>query len=198
MILLARLALAELPLPDYRQAVTEAAGAEVARVARETGAGDAEDFARRWMRAVGESARVQYEMGLAWRLAGDDARAAAAIDRAVELDPELVAARYDRGEIRLARGDVDGAAEDFSVVTRLEPRAWPGWFRTADVAGRRGDAASFETALLAAFRHGFSIRLVADDPHWRALVDDPRVGAVLRRLVTVYQGEAALDALRGR
>ncbi len=196
MILAVGLALAELPLPDYRLAVTEAAGAEVARIARESTADEAEDFARRWMRAVGESARVQYEMGLAWRLAGDDARAAAAIDRAVELDPELVAARYDRGEIRLARGDIDGAAEDIAVVTRLEPRAWPGWFRAADVAARRGDAAAFEVALLAAFRHGFSIRLVASDPTWRGFVDDPRIGSVLRRLVTVYQGEAALEALR--
>ncbi len=74
MILALGLAFAELPLPDYRQAVTEAAGAEVARIARDTSPTEAEDFARRWMRAVGESARVQYEMGLAWRLAGDDAR----------------------------------------------------------------------------------------------------------------------------
>lgn len=182
---------AEAPLPDYGVVVAEAAGAEVARLARDEGAEQAEKFAERWMRVVGESARVQYELGLAWRLAGDDARAAASIDRAARLDPNLAAARYDRGELRLARGDLDGAHDDFAAVARLEPEAWPGWFRLADVASRRGEAAAFEEALLTAFRHGFSTRLVAADPHWRGLAHDPVVGGSFRRLVVVYQGEAA-------
>ncbi len=187
---------AEMPLPDYRVVVAEAAGSEVARLARDDSAEAAERFAGRWMRVVGESARVQYELGLAWRLAGDDRRAASSIDRAVHLDPELAAARYDRGEIRLAAGDLEGAADDFATVARLEPTAWPGWFRVADVASRRGDAAAFETALLKAFRHGFSTRLVAQDPHWRGLASDPTIGPTFRRLVVVYQGDGALEELR--
>ncbi len=196
MLLLALgIARAELAPPDYDVTLTEAAGAEVARVGRERDATTAETFAKRWMRTFGPSARVTYELGLVWRLAGDDAHAMAYLHQAVELDPDLAAARYDRGEVRLARDDVAGATEDFEAVVRLLPQAWPGWFRLAQLSGQAGDARGFERNLVKALRLGFAVPAVAQDPTWRGFRRDATIGPVLERLVLVYQGQQALDTL---
>jgi tetratricopeptide (TPR) repeat protein len=188
-------AAAEALPPDYATTLTEGAGAEVGRVGREQGAAAAETLARRWMRTFGPSARVTYELGLAWRLAGDDARAEKHLDEACRLDPDLAAARYDRGEVRLAAGRLVAAREDFEAVARLEPEAWPGWFRLAELDGRAGDTRAFEEHLLRALRAGFSVRAVANDPTWRSFVTNPAVGATFARLVRVYQGDDVLEAL---
>ncbi len=195
MILTALLAFAELPPPDYRDALMRSAADEVARLARDEGMSAAEAFARRWERTVGADARVAYELGLGWRLDQEDRKARAALDRALTLDPTLVEARYDRGEMRLNEGDLAGAAEDFLECTRLAPERWPGHFRLADVAGRQGDADAFERHLLDALRYGFSFRDVTADPRWHANLADPKLGPILRRLVVVYQDEAVLEAL---
>lgn len=190
-------AAAELPPPDYHTTLVEAAGKEVARVAQEATPDEADTFARRWMRTFGRSARVTYELGLVWRLAGDDARALKSLDEAVALDPELATARYDRGEIRLAAGELAGAREDFEAVVRLQPDAWPGWFRLAQLDGLAGDAEAFEAHLLRALRCGFQVRAVAKDPTWRRLRADAAIGPVFERLVLVYQGAAVLEEMDG-
>ncbi len=194
-LLALRVAHAELPPPDYDVTLTEAAGAEVARIGNELDATTAETFAKRWMRTFGASARVTYELGLVWRLAGDDAHAMAYLQTAVELDPDLAAARYDRGEVRLTAGELPGAKEDFDAVVRLLPEAWPGWFRLAQLAGQADDARGFERNLVKALRLGFSVPAVAQDPTWRGFRRDATIGPVLERLVLVYQGQQALDTL---
>lgn len=186
---------AEMPPPDYRDALQGSAAAEVATLARDRGIETAAEFAGRWEKAIGADARVAYELGLAWRLAGDAKAARKHLDRAVELDPAFVPARYDRGEVLLVAGDLDGAEADFREVVRLAPDQWAGHFRLADVAGRRHQPEAFETHLLEALRQGFSLRAVAGDPRWRGFLADPELGPVLRRLVMVYQDEAVLDAL---
>ncbi|MFN7146803.1 MAG: tetratricopeptide repeat protein, partial [Myxococcota bacterium] len=188
-------AAAEIPPPDYRDTLMAAAADEVTRLARDQGLDAAVDFAERWERQVGKDARVVYELGLASRLAGDARGARRYLDRAVELDPDLVAARYDRGEVLLADGDLDGAEADFREVVRLAPEQWAGHFRLADVAGRRKDAAAFEAHLLEALRHGFSFRAVVGDPRWHGYLGDAELGPVVRRLVVVYQDESVLEAL---
>lgn len=195
MLALLALARAELPPPDYRDDLMLAAQAEVARRAREQGLDAAEEFARNWERQVGADARVTYAVGLAWRLAGDEARARRALDRAVEQDAAFAPARYDRGEVLLNAGDLPGAQADFEEVVRRAPDQWPGHFRLADLAGRRGDAPGFERHLVEALRRGFSFRLVVADPRWHGYLADPALGPVLRGLVEVYQDESVLRAL---
>ncbi len=195
-LLVVALAAAEMVPPDYGTTLVEGAGKEISRLGVEAGPNEAEAFAKRWMRTFGASARVTYELGLVWRLAGDDDHASRYLEEAVKLDPDLAAARYDRGEVRLAAGDLTGAAEDFAAVARLEPEAWAGWFRLADLAGRRGDARAFEANLLKALRFGFSLSAVARDPTWHGFVSDPTIGPVLERLTRVYQGEEVLEELR--
>lgn len=193
--LLVGAAWAELPPPDYRDGLMAAAAEEVARIARERGLSDAAAFAKKWERQVGADARLAYELGLASRLAGDADGALRHLDRALTLDPALASARYDRGEVLLADGELDRAEADFREVVRLAPDQWAGHFRLADVAGRRGDVAAFETHLLEALRHGFAFRDVVGDPRWSGYLADPALGPVVRRLVVVYQGEEVLDAL---
>lgn len=195
MLCFAFLARAELPPPDYEQALATSAAAEVGRLAEEAGMSAAESFARRWQSRVRPAADVSYELGLAWRLAGDERRARSALDRALELDPEHLGALYDRGEVRLNRGDLDGAEVDFAAVARLAPERWAGHFRLADIAGRRGDVEGFERHLVDALRCGFEVQAVVGDPRWIGYLADPRLGPVLRRLLVVYQGEEVLRAL---
>lgn len=43
------------------------------------------------------------------------------INQALELEPYMAAAYYDRGNIRLARRDSDGAINDFTMAIHIEP-----------------------------------------------------------------------------
>lgn len=195
MILLACwLAHAERLPQDYHAELTDTAADTLSQLARDGRMDDAEAFASRWRRTVGtpspgDAARLDYELGLGWRLSGDDARALRALDAAVDADPTLTAARYDRGEVRLNRGDVAGAREDFTAVVAQAPTQWPGHFRLADVAARAGDAATFEHELTEALRCGFTFRTIAEDPTWKARFHDPTLGPAMQRLITVYQGD---------
>lgn len=206
LLLTAALAHGELPPPDYRSELANAAADEIRRRAEEAASSDdpfagmraAEEFADRWRRRIGadsgsrrleDDAKLAYELGLGWRLAGDEDRALAALNLAIVEDPSMVAAHYDRGEIKLNRGQVDAAILEFQTVVRLKPTGWPGHFRLADIARRAGDAQAFEHELTEALRGGFSFRALAGDESWHQTFSHPRLGPVMRRLITVYQGD---------
>lgn len=206
LLLLVGLAKGEIPPPDYRAELANAAADEIHRRAEEAatsddpvaGMGAAEEFADRWRRRVGadsgarrlpDDAKLAYELGLGWRLAGDEDRALAALNRAIVEDPSMVAAHYDRGEIELNRGRMDAATLEFQTVVRLAPTGWPGHFRLADLARRAGDASTFERELTEALRGGFSFRDLASDVSWHKTFADPALGPAMRRLITVYQGD---------
>lgn len=186
---------AEIPPPDYRDSLMAAAADEVSRLARQEGLGPATEFAKKWERQIGPDARLAYELGLASRLAREPGDARRWLDRAVALDPTLVAARYDRGEVLLSAEELADAEADFREVVRLAPDQWAGHFRLADMAGRRRDAPAFEAHLLDALRHGFSFRSVVGDRRWHGYLADAELGPILRRLVVVYQDGAVLEAL---
>jgi tetratricopeptide (TPR) repeat protein len=194
-LLLPLSALAERPIPAYRDELMAGAAAAVAEVGQQKGAEAAEDLAKRWYRSVDEDARIAYEVGLAWRLSGNEDRALTALNQALRLDPEMVAARYDRGEILLARGQLDEAEADFREVARLAPTQWAGHFRLAQLAGLRGEPEAFQAHLLEALRQGFQLRLIGQDPHWSRFLGDSKIGPVLRSLILVYQDEGLLQEL---
>lgn len=67
------------------------------------------------------------------------------LDRAVELDEGYVWHRYDRGNVRLERNDMDGAIEDFSWVIEHDPEIFLTWVyraRAYDFLGEREAAAA--------------------------------------------------------
>ncbi len=205
MILLLAAAYAEIPPPDYHRELANAAADQAAVFAQAGSVAQmeaAEEFAKRWRRTLGSrdaqgSAQLAYELGLGWRLAGDAERAEGALDDAITADPTLVAALYDRGEVKLQRGDLDGALADFTEVVKHAPETWPAHFRLADIAARRGDVVVFERELTEALRYGFSFRDVAQDPAWRTIFLDPKLGLVMQRLITVYQGDDVLGLFGG-
>src|SRR3954447_10826520 len=80
--------------------------------------------------------------GAARRDAGDLDGAIADLDRAIELEPRLVAALNDRGVARFARGDLAGAVADFDRVLALEPRHAEAYLNRGVARHVRGDIAA--------------------------------------------------------
>jgi TolB-like protein len=82
-------------------------------------------------------------------LLGEVEEGAALVSRAINLDPNLVIARYSRGGEHLLLGDVDAALEQFHVAVRLSPLdpllffAQTGIAYAHFMAGRYDDGASW-------------------------------------------------------
>jgi tetratricopeptide (TPR) repeat protein len=108
----------------------EHARAEVERVIAMDG-----DFARAWA-LLGELERKS----------GDDARATAAYDRALELDETLTDARFNRALLAVGRGDDDGARKDLERITAgaqsAQPRYLGAHLALARLLKRTGDDAA--------------------------------------------------------
>ena len=204
---------AEMPLPDYADSLVQARWHEVDSLieagCHRLGSGQAtcnpepldEAIAKAsaFEAVVVEDARLAYLIGLAAQLKGDVATAESNWRRAVRLDEERADAWHDLGELTLAQGRLDDAAEAFAHVTDLVSRgnkAWLGPWRQAEVAAQQGDAAEFEAHMRKALERGFSFRLVQGLPAWKGFLADPVIGPSVQKLVTVYGSEEVLDSLR--
>jgi tetratricopeptide (TPR) repeat protein len=183
------------PLPDYRAAVLATAAAHAAALNAAGRYPDAVDYGRRFVGRVTPTAGVAYEVAYAWNRMGDLSAALAWYGRALELDPEHAASRYDRGEILLALGRDEEAAPDLEAAARLRPDHWAVHFRLAMLAGRAGDRDRFEVHLTDALRQGFDFRAVASDAEWRAFARDDKLGDVIAKLIVVYGDERVLEGL---
>lgn len=142
---------------------------------------------------------LTYLGGLAARYAGDEGAAERRYRRALDLDPTLVEAWYDLGELLLASGRLDEAQAAFAeVAARNTARAtsWLGPWRLAEVAAHRHDAAAFEAHLTEALRRGFTFRQIAGLPNWRGFYADPALRDTLRALLLVYADPSVEASLR--
>lgn len=185
------------PPRDYRAQLFRAEAAELDALNRDGRFDEAIAQGRAFIRQVEASARVAYEVGLAFNRKGQPDQALDWYSRAIHLDPNLAEARYDRGEILLGRGRNEAALVDFLAAARVRPDHWAVHFRLAQIAGRRADAKTFEAQLLAALRDGFDFHTITDDPEWRRWMRDPTLGRVLKRLIVVYSDDSVLQALQG-
>lgn len=180
---------------DYRESLH----AEVAALAEaDNAAGRFADAIARCKvhgKAFGPSAAVLYEWAYAHNGLGELEQARQKYGEVLELDPRHAAARYDRAELLLAAGDIDGAAVDLAVAAELRPDHWAVHFRLAEVAARRGQSEAFETALMAALKNGLDLRGLGPDPDWQGFARDPVIGPVLERIITVYGDPATLREL---
>ncbi len=209
------LAAAEVPLPSWREELLRAEWAAVnaqieqscteprfigqAVTCREETLRAAIDRAVAFQAQVTEDGGLAYLVGLAWRYLGDTAKAERHYRRATALRPDDQGAWNDLGEMYLAQGRLDEAAEAFDHVSELvadAPQGWIGPWRLAEVAAHRGDPAAFETHLREALRRGFTFQTIAGLPNWKAFYADPRMRDSLDKLITVYGDEAILDSLR--
>ena len=194
-------ALAELPPPDYREAVLDAVESQADALIADGALDAALELVSSFREQVTEDGRLAYEEGLVLRLMGRQDEARAALELAVELSPELGYGWYDLGEVLLSSGDLEAARAAFqraSDLTEDHPQGWAGPFRLADLAGRDRDAEAFERWLKEALRRGFSFRVVEADPTWAGFLDTPELADVLRTLATVYGNEQVIEAWEAR
>jgi len=198
LLVVAGVARAELPPPDYRDAVLSAAEARVDALIQAGRLDEAMEYVERFREEIADDPRMVYEVGLIYRYRQDNPRALRYLRRAVEEAPHLGYAWYDLGEVLLL---TDGADEEAraafikaSEMTEDHRFGWAAPFRLAELAGRRGDAEAFERWLREALRRGFSFRTVAAVPDWRGFLAQPELAEVLERLMTVYGNEDVLDA----
>lgn len=156
---------------------------------------EAIDLCREHGRRLGVAADVAYEEGLAWNALGEKGKARKAYGAAIEADPRHAAARYDRAELLIEAGELDAAEEDLLVAAEERSDHWAAFFRLAELAARRGDADGFERFMMEAVRNGWDLRSVVTDPDWKGFARDPELGAVLKRVATVYYDVAVYEAL---
>jgi tetratricopeptide (TPR) repeat protein len=132
---------------------------------------------------------VAYEIGLAANRLGRTDAALYHYRRAIELDPDHAAARYDRGEILLSAGDLDAAKDDFEVAAAQVPDHWVVHFRLAHISAVELNTSSLETHLDSAVAHGMSFEVLEADPEWRAWASHSQLGPVLKRVILRYSTE---------
>lgn len=188
-------ALAAKEPPDYRQELIHAAAGRLEALNAEGRYEDVVTLARRFQRAVEPAADVAYEAAYAKNRMAKLDDALDAYTEVLRLDPDHVAARYDRGELLLAMGRPEEAREDLLIAARLRPDHWAAHFRLAELAGHDRDVVAFEDHLMAALRQGFDLRTLLADPTWRGWFKDPLLGPVLQKLVIVYGDERMLEGL---
>lgn len=203
---------ASMPLPDYRDALVQAAWYEVnglidaACVDRPVHLGchpeplaEAIEKATAFQAQVTRDARLEYLVGLAHRSGGDDQAAERSFRAAVELDVDRADAWHDLGELMLAQGRYDEANTAFEHVARLVddgPRAWLGPWRLAEVAAHRKDPDAFEAHMRRALERGFTFRTIRGLPAWKGFLADPTMRPSVEKLITVYGTPDVLDSLR--
>ena len=183
------------PRPDYR---AELGDRLAAQVEAQSGS-EPEAAARLGARIddrVGPLAPVRYATGLAFNRAGDRATALIWYDRCLELDPLHRGALYDRAELRLLGGDTIGAKTDLALLRAHPPVHWSTHLRLAQLAAIDGDSTAFERELIAALAVGFELRTLGLDPVWRAWIDDPTLGPIVRRLIAVYGSDGLLQQIQ--
>lgn len=193
------LAQAELPPPDYRDAVLGSVEAQADAMIQSGDLDGALRFIQDFRSQIDSDARLVYEEGLIRRLQGDLAGAERCYREAVGQDPELFFAWYDLGELLLQTGDLTGAEEALNKAfeqSAHHPQGWVAPMRLAELAAQQGDAASFDAWLKEAVHRGFRFATIAGTPAWKVYFSDPSLREVIERLATVYGEEQVLDTLR--
>ncbi len=194
-LVLIALARAEMPVPDYRNALLADVEAEADALIGEARLDEALGLVRDF-RVVQDDPRLVYEEGLILRLMGEPKGAKRLYEEALEGDPSLAFAWYDLGELHLLAGRTAEAREAFEQASALSEDHVNGWaapFRLAELAGLESDAVAFDRHLKEAVRRGFRFATVVGDPTWTGFLADEALGEVLRRLMVVYGEEHTLQ-----
>jgi len=209
------LALAEIPLPSWREELIRAEWAAVNAAIEHACAPPrfigqawtwdegvvhaAIDRAAAFQSQVAEDGGLEYLIGLGWRYLGDEGKAESHYRRATVLRPDDYGAWNDLGDLYLADGRWKEAEDAYTRVSALvadTPQAWIGPWRLAEVAAHQGDSVAFEAHIREALRRGFTFQLIVGLPNWKTFYADPRMRDSIEKLVTVYGDRRILDSLR--
>ncbi len=199
LVLIAGLALAEVPIPSYQDELTESAWLEVNHLIESGRIDEALTTAEAFEKHVVEDSGIAYLRGLAHRFRGEPELAEQHLRRAVKLDPSRKDAWSDLGEILLASQRYDEARDCFAKVDELLPSgrySWVGPFRLAEVAAHQRQPRRFEEHMREALRRGFTFRTIERDPNWQKFYADPSMHDSVEKLITVYGDTAILDTLK--
>ncbi len=180
---------------DYRSVLNTDLGRTVSMLNSAGKYREAIQIGGRIQRSVDRFPRVSYEIGYAHHRLGELAAAVRNYDAALQRDPELTTALYDRGEIHLQEGRLDAAKADFLLVAEQTPTHWAGHFRLAHLAGLGGDADGFKQHLMNAIEHGFDLETVQPDPDWVSFTRNPKIRPVLRKVIVLYGNDVLLQWL---
>lgn len=189
------MAMASRPPPDYRQELHQTAAAQVEHLANRGDIDGAFAFGERFVRRVEQAPAVLYEMALLHNRMGQYDQALPLYDMVLSIDADHAAARYDRGELLLARGDISRAQRDLEAAARLAPNHWVVHFRLAELAAEQQNPTATEMHLLNAVRHGFALETLEQSPSWMRWLHDPELGPVITRIVLMYGEPSLLDRL---
>ncbi len=180
---------------DYRSVLNTDLGRTVSILNSAGKYREAIQIGGRIQRSVDRFPRVSYEIGYAHHRLGELAAAVRNYDAALQRDPELTTALYDRGEIHLQEGRLDSAKADFLLVSKQTPTHWAGHFRLAHLAGLVGDADGFKQHLMNAIEHGFDLETVQSDPDWVSFTKNHKIRPVLRKVIVLYGNDVLLQWL---
>lgn len=183
---------------DYRAVLGSDLAKEVSNLNQSGRYRDAIQLAGRMRRSMGRIPSVSYEAGYAHYQLGELDAAVRHYDTAIQLNPDLAMAYYDRGEIHLTEGRLVQAQFDFERVVELQPKHWVGHFRLAHMAGLAENATLFETHLMAAISAGFSFNSVLNDPDWKRFTMHAELQHVLRKIIVLYGNDELLQWLGDR
>ena len=115
------------------------------------GGGRAADALRVWRQLVlerPEDAGLAVELAAAAEAAGEPGEAISALERAIRIDPDRLAARARLGRFLLAEGREDDAAEQAHLALEIFPGYAAAALLLAEVEARRGNPASAVTLLV--------------------------------------------------
>jgi len=191
------LLLSALPPPDYLESVRNEVEQKADRLMEAQRIEHAVSLLEDVRNHITDDARLTYSHGLALRLMGDYSRALPLLKEALAKDPSLASAWYDLGEIQLLIRQPDEAQKSFENAADLSENHQSGWaapFRLAELAADASKIAAFENWLEKAMERGFSFQqTVVGTDRWREYLQDPDLGDIIRRLVTVHEDEALLE-----
>ena len=191
------LMLAALPPPDYVEAVRSDIEAKADRLIAANKVEEAASLLQSVRAHITDDARLTYSHGLALRLLGDYEQARFLLESSLNQDPSLASAWYDLGEIQVLTQQPEEATDSFERAASLSeghPSGWAAPFRLSELAADAGKVAAFENWLEKAMERGFSFQqTVVGSERWGQYLQDPELGDIIRRLVTVHEDEALLD-----
>lgn len=191
------LLLSVLPPPNYENSLSAAAEARTDHLISKNRIKKAQVFIKNFRKHVTDDARLTYEHGLTLRLLGDFETSEELLLSAIEQDPTLAQAWYDLGEVQLLMHNETSALEAFKTAAALSashPNGWAAPFRLAEIAGKNQQIGAFESWLEKAIQRGFSFEhVVQGNPTWGSFLEDPDLGDILLRLITVYGDESILE-----
>lgn len=195
LILLSTPALAEVPPPSYREALSVAAWHQVNDLIEAGKYEAAIDRAEAIEGQVLQSAGLAYLTGLSYRFLDRARPAERHLKRSIALDPTYSAPWGDLGELYLVQGRYDEARPCYEQVAALEAALPVGPRRLAELSAHQHDAEGFETHIREALRRGFTFRDIAGLPNWRTFYADPTLHDSIDKMVTVYGDPTILETL---